>query len=274
MQFRGKALQKMREPDELDRPVMLADPRGWTSVFVVLILVIGATIWAATGSLKVVTSATGFITTAVGTRQLSVPFSGYVTSVDIKPGQPVATGQTLMKVGVDGNTSGKVFSAPFAGRAIRVSAEVGDVVDRGQPVITIERSTSGGEGGHDAVAYVFVPKSEAGGIRPGIPVRMSVSEMPSAHFGMLLGTVETVGQYAQGAAGVANLVGGTGVATAIVGNQQVIVVAVRLDRTNGGDGYGWTSKSTPVVPLASQQTVKAEFTIGSRSPINVLLGGS
>ena len=53
MNFRFKALQRMREPDELDSPTLLAAPRGWIAVFVVLIIMIGAGTWVFAGRLPI-----------------------------------------------------------------------------------------------------------------------------------------------------------------------------------------------------------------------------
>jgi hypothetical protein len=62
MMFRFKALQKMREPDELDSPSLLAAPRGWIAIFVIMFVMAGAAVWAFAGSIPVTVAAPGLVT--------------------------------------------------------------------------------------------------------------------------------------------------------------------------------------------------------------------
>ncbi|WP_052590523.1 HlyD family efflux transporter periplasmic adaptor subunit [Luteipulveratus mongoliensis] len=273
MQFRGRALQKMREPDELDRPVVLVDPRGWTSVFVVLILAIGAGLWAVTGRLPLTTSAPGFLTSHGGTHQLSSPYEGSVTEIKAQPGQVVTAGQTLLVVSGHGTAGASApvgphwVKAPFDGRVINVSTAVGDLISRGRQVITLERR----QGANDPIiAYVFVPSDKAGAIRKGMNVHLAVDGIPKARFGLLRGTVEDVGAYPVDEDGVRALVGSSGNAKELSSQGSVTAVTVALKKVDST--YDWTAVTGRSVQLTTQRVVSAEFSLGSRTPFDVLLG--
>ena len=51
MKFRFKALERQRQPDQLDSPLLLATPRGWVAVFTVLITTVMIGLWGFLGSI-------------------------------------------------------------------------------------------------------------------------------------------------------------------------------------------------------------------------------
>ncbi len=52
MKFRIRALQRMREPEELNVPTTLTAPGGWIAVLAVLAAVLAVGVWAGVGGLS------------------------------------------------------------------------------------------------------------------------------------------------------------------------------------------------------------------------------
>src|SRR5690348_12890986 len=98
MQFRFKALQKQREPDELDTVILLARPRAWIAAFVVLIVVAGAAVWAFLGQIPRTLTADGMLTHPLGVSQLQTMYTGQVSQVSVKPGDRVTKGEVVLSV--------------------------------------------------------------------------------------------------------------------------------------------------------------------------------
>jgi multidrug efflux pump subunit AcrA (membrane-fusion protein) len=174
MKFRFKALQRQREPDELDSPLILAAPRGWVAVFVILIVMTGAAAWAVLGWLPLTVSASGLITYPQGTAPVQSLYAGMVLGVLIAPAEQVTAGEPLADVtGPDGTV--RQVTSPFAGEVVSVGITSGEVVGAGSTVATIGRT-----GGHPGrlVAMLFVPASQAVGIAPGESAELSVSTAP------------------------------------------------------------------------------------------------
>jgi multidrug efflux pump subunit AcrA (membrane-fusion protein) len=269
MQFRFKALQKMREPDELDTVILLARPRGWILSIVVLIVVAGAGVWACAGQIPRTVTADGLVTHPLGVTQLQTAYGGQVSQLSVSPGDHVTKGQVVLNVTGQANTLQPVTS-PFTGTVISVEAAVGQVVAVGSTVLTVERT----DGPNDRlVAMVFAPASQTAGLRPGDPADLAVSSAPSAAFGLMLGQVASVGQYPLTRQALGNLLGGDVAAGnfASVPDPELVVVNLTRDPKTVS-GYAWTSVNGPPSPLTSQVSVTATITVSNEHPINLVLG--
>ena len=269
MQFRFKALQKMREPDELDTVILLARPRGWILTFVVLIVVAGAGAWAYLGQIPRTLTGGGLVTHPLGVSQLQTMYAGQVSQLSVGPGDHVTKGQVVLDVI---GQSGRVqpVASPFTGTVISVDAAAGQVVAAGSTVLTVERTDAPDD---RLVAMIFVPASQAAGLRPGDPADIAVSSAPAAAFGLLRGQVVSVGRYPLTTQALGNLLGGglaAGSFASVADPELVVLDMVRDPKT--ASGYAWTSVTGPPGPLSSQVSVTATITVTTERPINLVLG--
>ncbi len=269
MQFRFKALQRMREPDELDTPLILAAPRGWVAVFVLLIVLAGAVGWSVLGSLPIAVRASGLLTYPMGTAPVQSPYAGTVRQVLVSPGTAVTAGMPLADIGGPGGAERQIAS-PFGGIVISVGVVTGEVVSVGTTVATVGRS--GTSGGH-LVAMLFVPESQSVGVRPGEQVDLAVSTAPSSVYGLLRGRISAVSPYPLTQEALDGLLGGN-LATATYARVTApMLVVVRLQQAaSTASGYAWTSTNGPLLPLQSQVGVVGTISHGSQRPISFLFG--
>jgi multidrug efflux pump subunit AcrA (membrane-fusion protein) len=269
MQFRFKALQRMREPDELDTVILLANPRGWIAAFVVLIVVAGACVWAFAGQIPRTLTASGLLTHPLGVSQLQTMFTGQISQLSVVPEERVTAGQTVMSVTDPAGQTHPVVS-PFTGTVISVATTAGQVVSAGSTVLTVERTDAPGD---HLLAMVFVPASQAIGVRPGDPVDIAVSSDPAPVFGLLRGRVVSVSPYPLTQGALDTLLGGDLAARSfatVTDPQLVVIDMVRDPKT--ASGYAWTSAAGPPGGLRSQVTVTASINLGSERPVNLVLG--
>jgi len=268
MEFRFKALQRMRAPDEIDTPIILAAPRGWIAVFVVMIAMAGAAVWAFAGRLPISVSATGLLSHSRGISVLQSPVAGMVRRVLVVPGEQITSGQTVADIGSAAQPQPVI--SPFSGRVVEVAAAAGQVGGPGSAVLTVERS----DGPDDRlVALLFVPATAAARIAPGMPVEIAVSSAPPAAFGLLRGRVAAVSPYPVGPAALSGLLGGdpslSGYTAA--GAPWLVTVSLTASATSPS-GFAWTSTTGPPAPLHSLTSVTATVSLGSQSPVSFVLG--
>ncbi|GAA5192053.1 HlyD family efflux transporter periplasmic adaptor subunit [Rugosimonospora acidiphila] len=267
MKFRGRALQKMREPDELDRPIMLVDTRGWTALFVILSVVLGAAIWSVNGNLPITMTAPGILTSAEGNRAVTTPYAGTVAIATAKPGQRVSAGDTLLDVTGE-DQKRRTVTAPIDGMVLTMAGAVGQTVSPGDTVATIQA----GSGASDLVTLVFVPTSQATSVRPGIDVLLAVEGVPQPRFGLLKGTVLAVGRFPIDPSMAVGIVGSPYTANELTRGQPTVPVTIKL-KTDGRtkSGFAWTSADGPPFQISPQQKVAASFHLGNRTPFDVIL---
>ncbi|MET7618150.1 HlyD family efflux transporter periplasmic adaptor subunit [Streptomyces sp. NPDC005408] len=269
MMFRFKALQRMREPDELDSPTLLAAPRGWIALFVVLITMAAALIWAFAGQLRVTVNAPGLLTRPGGTARVQSPYNGTVHRLFAHPADAVTSGQPVAEIrDADGRT--RKITSPFAGRVVGLAVSDGQVVTTGTSLFTVERTDGPGD---RMVAMVFVPSDRAAMLAPGTRVDLAVSTAPPAAFGLLRGKVSSVSPYPLTQEAITGLVGGELAAKRYTGQSapRLVVVDLIPDKDTR-TGYAWSTTSGPPTELGSQVSVAATINLGSQTPFDLVLG--
>jgi pyruvate/2-oxoglutarate dehydrogenase complex dihydrolipoamide acyltransferase (E2) component len=267
MNFRFKALAQLREPDELDAPVVLASPRGWLVIASLTLVTAAAVGWALFGRLPQTVSATGLITRPEGTVQVQSLYTGMVDAVHAGIGGYVRAGQELADIRDAGGASHEIVS-PFAGQVTSVGVAVGQVISTGSAVATVERSAVGGS---QLVALLLVPSSQAAQIVPGEGVGLSVASAPSAAFGLLRGRVVSVSQFPLTSAEVNAVLGGTTTAAMSGAGVAPRLVTVSLQKdSRTASGYAWTTAAGPPQALPAQTTATGTVTLGSQAPISLL----
>lgn len=269
MQFRYQALQRKREPDELDAPVLLAGPRGWIAVFVVMIVLGGALVWSLTVHLRVSVDAPGVLTHPGGTSQVQSPYAGMAERMLVKPAQQVRAGQPVARLqDTDGRT--RTVTSPFAGQVISATLTAGQIVGVGETVVTLERTDLPDD---RLLALVFVPADQAARLHPGSSVDLSVSTAPPAAFGLLRGKVTSVAPYPLTREAVAALVGGDLAAGRFhTGKAPRLVTVDLVPDAGSASGYAWSTAKTPPVHLASQTSVSASIQLRTQTPFDLVLG--
>jgi HlyD family secretion protein len=268
MEFRVKALARMRAPDEIDTPITLASPRGWIAVLVVAIIISGGAVWAFAGSLPITVSADGLLSHPQGISMLQSPVSGMVRDIRVAPGAKISAGQTVAEI-QSGQQEQPVVS-PFGGLVVGVAATTGQIVAAGSTVLTVER-TDGLD--NRMVALLFVSAPVAAEIAPGMKADIAVSSAPSAVFGLLLGKVASVSPYPLDAASLNNLLGGDPALSGYTSSGAPWLVTVDLTpRAGNPSGFAWTSTEGPPESLRSLTSVTATVSLGSQSPVSFVLG--
>jgi biotin carboxyl carrier protein len=268
MEFRVKALARMRAPDEIDTPITLASPRGWIAVLVVAVVIAGGAVWAFAGSLPITVSASGLLSHPQGISVLQSPVGGMVHDIRVTPGTKVSAGQTVADIQA-GHTQQPVVS-PFGGLVVAVAATTGQIVGAGSTVLTVERT----DGPNDhMVALLFVPAAAAAELVPGMQADLSVSTAPSAAFGLLKGKIAAVSAYPLDPASLNNLLGGDSALSGYTSAGAPWLVTVDLTPRSGSpSGFAWTSNEGPPESLHSLASVTATVSLGSQSPVSFVLG--
>lgn len=277
MKFRFKALDRRRQPDQLDSPMLLASPRGWVAVFVVLISTVFVLLWGILGSIPRTTTVSGALAYPGGIVSVQAPASGTLQTMTAAPADDVSAGATVATIQTADGTQVDV-PAPADGRVVSIQAQVGQIVSPGASLVQLERVASEQEA---LQVQLLVNAGQIPFIREGQSVTVAVPGVNPRSFGRLRGTVTDVGAFPMAGAqlagiggsaapGAAGAAGGSGDA-ALIG-PHLVVVQLQPD-ADTVSGYEWTSQDGPPVTLNSRTPVEGEIELGSTSPISILIGG-
>jgi biotin carboxyl carrier protein len=139
--FRKAALDRLSSPEQLHTLMRVTNAKGWLAL-VGFALIIGTAIaWGVVGSVQTKVSASGILLGGGGLAELDADGEGDLTSIDVKTGDLVKTGQVVAQVAqpaleqqiasqqrrldeLDNEIAGATPSATQAGRRDRLKAEL------------------------------------------------------------------------------------------------------------------------------------------------------
>src|SRR4029453_959647 len=241
--YRAGALRHLSSPDQLDTEVRLVRPAGWIALGAVGLVLITFIVWCFVGTVKTTFPAAGVLATQYGTVNSVSPDAGDVSEVFVAPGDEVSAGDPVATVAsADGSVT---VEAAAAGTGVELLAYPGDAVEAGPTIVTIQPDDE------DLRVYAFVPVAGSQPIKPGMPVQISVTTVPSEGYGLLLGTGTRGGTHPRPRAGVGALLNNDEIADIVVSGAPVFQIEVALTPSDTPTRYAWTTGEGPPEPLTA-----------------------
>ncbi|WP_326809057.1 MULTISPECIES: HlyD family efflux transporter periplasmic adaptor subunit [unclassified Streptomyces] len=267
MEFRQKALGKLQSPEELDVPVRFARPQGLLVLVVTIVVMAAGCVWAVTGTVSSKLAAPGVLTHTQGSYLLQSPVPGQVTAVHAKAGQSVEKGAPVVSVRTDQGV--RPVRAVARGRVTSLAAEVGAVVTTGADVATVERVRSADD---PLVAMLYIPADKGATVPVGATVDLTVGSVPADRYGMLRGTVQSVGQSPQTRQQISGFLGDKDLAQQFTRRGRPLAVLVRLKRAPATkSGYAWSRDGGPPSAPESATPVRGAAHLTAQRPVDWLL---
>ncbi len=268
MKLRVRALERRKLPEELDQLSGLARPWTWLGVGALTLAVVALVAWSFAGRIPRTTSGSGVVTVPGGLASVGSTVSGPIDQLFVSPNSVVQAGQQVAVVGSGSKRT--TVTAPYAGQIVGLNMIVGQVVQFGQTLYTLQRAVARPS---NTSVYLFVPSANGAGLAPGMSVNISVSTAPSAAFGVLHGKISRVSEAPLSTAAVTALVGNPDLAQVLTKNGPPLLAEVTLTQ-NGKtrSGFSWSTPKGPPFPLEAGTPVTAQVIEQQQKPINVIFG--
>lgn len=267
MQFRQQALAKLQSPEELDLPVRFARPQGWLVLSVTVVVMAAASVWAVTGSVASTVGAPAILTHGQGSYILQSPVAGQVTAVLAEQGERLPANSPVLKVRT---TRGEaVVRTVAAGRITALAATIGQIIQTGANVASVEKVAHAGD---PLYATVYVPAENAASIPDDAAVDLTVQSVPTQEYGVLRGHVKSVDRSAQSAQQIAAFLGDSQLGEQFTKDGRPVAVLVKLDRNaSTKSGYKWSSADGPPFGLTSMTAASGSIRLADQRPVDWLL---
>lgn len=237
--FRKSALDKISSPDQLDKVLKVTSPMSWLALLGVTLILVFVVIWSITGSLPSTVAAYGMIVRSnTSTNTVQSPQLGTVQTV-VTPGTRVYDNTPVVTL-YTGNEV-ETINANLLGTVTEVLVKPGDKVENGTELLRVRAEMT--EGQSDMVVC-YVPFSEIGKIKRGMPVTVSLDE--NTDYGHMTGWVVNVDTYADKPAAISAAVGKeNNVDNELTGGQGKAVCAVACELEvdpESASGYKWSNE--------------------------------
>lgn len=158
--------------------------------------------------------------------------------------------------------------AQVNGRILDLNFNKGNIIQPGQPLITLEQS--GGTVKMEAVIYV--PAEQGGRILPGMEVQISPTVVNKEEYGFMLGRVISISEYPATTQSMMQTLGNENLVTMLAKQGASLMVRVDLvSDTNTESGYRWSSPSGPPMSFGSGTIIQGAIIINREKPISKVI---
>jgi len=156
--------------------------------------------------------------------------------------------------------------SPVAGRVLELTADRGDVVSPGSPILSVEVQSE------KLLAVLYVPSAEVKRVQKGMAALISPGAVKKEEYGYLMGRVISVATYPTTPPGMKRLLGNDAVVNKLLQEGPLTRVDVGLiEDPRTPTGYRWSSSKGPDLRLSSGTLGEGSVVVRQDRPISLLL---
>ena len=105
--YRKSSLEKLSNPDQLDRAITISSPMSWFALLGVVLIIVATLIWSIFGTLPTTATVNGIVVSPENTGAIYCDYAGTITKVIKKAGDTVKAGDEIAEMK---NSTNKEFS--------------------------------------------------------------------------------------------------------------------------------------------------------------------
>lgn len=266
--FRKSSIEKLSNPEQLDRMIKVSSPMSWLALLAVLLIVVVTVIWSFVGTLQTTDTVSGVIVTPDNAVSIHAQSPGTLKGYCVDVGAEVAKGDVVAYVQQMDGTIVSVC-ADLAGKVSAFSQEAGAAVLTGTEVARITPQNVGAQ-----VIVCYVPLAYAPKYQEGMEVLVYPTAVDSQKYGHMKAEIIAVEKYATNTGSFAYVLGSDNmVAEQFAANGPVVAVVCKLETdANTQSGYYWSSDASKNLTISSGTVVTAKVVVEECAPITKLIG--
>lgn len=160
-------------------------------------------------------------------------------------------------------------TSPYTGRVLEVMTEQGDMVESGEPVLSLDLT---GRSVKNLVAVIYVPSVEGKRVRAGMRVQIAPSTVKQEEYGMMLGRVTYVSDFPATTKGMARVLKNDQLVNVLSGSGAPYEVhADLMVEPETVSRYKWSSSSGPPLAIQSGTLATASIEVRTDRPIGMVV---
>ncbi|MCX7895012.1 MAG: NHLP bacteriocin system secretion protein [Thermoanaerobaculum sp.] len=167
---------------------------------------------------------------------------------------------------LEAQLAGLTLTSPYNGRVLEVAANVGDLVQPGARLVTLEDPSQ------PLKAVLFVPAAEGKKIARGMRANVSPSTVRPEEYGFILGHVEEVSEFPLTPEALKRILRNEQLAQELAGRATPIRVTVELvEERDAPSGFRWTSGKGPPVQIFPGTLCQGSVVVETKRPIAYII---
>ena len=266
--YRKSSLEKLSNPEQLDRMIKISSPLSWLALLAVLLVIAATVVWSIVGTLPTTETVSGMIVDPTGVNAVYSQSIGTLDKYCIDLGKEVKSGDKIAEVKQSDGTV-KTIHADRDGVVSAYSLEIGTPVLAGTEVARITPKDSGAQ-----VIVCFVPLAYAQKFEKGMEVLVYPTSIDSQKYGHMEAEIVSVDEYATNINSLAYVFGsGNLVAEQFASNGPIVSIICKIKTDeNTKSGFYWSSDSAKNLTISNGAVISAKITVDECAPITKLIG--
>ena len=265
--YRKSALEKLSNPEQLDRMIKVSSPLSWLALIAILLVIIATVVWSIFGTLPTTETVNGMIVAPTSVNAVYAASAGTLEQYFVEVGKEVKTGDKIAEL-KQANGAIEVIRADRDGVLSTYSLEVGTPVLAGTEVARITPANSG-----DQVVVCYVPLAYAQKFEEGMEVLVYPTSVDSQKYGHMEAEIISVDQYATNVNSLAFVLGsGNMVAEQFAANGPIVAIVCKIKTDpDTASGYYWSSNSANNLTVSNGIVISAKIVVDECAPITKLI---
>jgi len=265
--FRQSAMDKLASMEQLDAALTVTSPMSWIALGAVTVMIIVTIVWSIIGTIPVMVSTSGIVSSSVSTNAVYMPESGKVDSILVYPGAELHLGTPVMNYRT-GNGDMRTVVSDQVGTVTSINAKAGDDVNQSSEVVRLSPVV-----GSDQVIVCYVKLEDAKKIERGMEANIMLTSADSQTYGHMRARVINIDSHVSSMAGMAYVLGSDNNLAAAFQKDGAAVVAVTCelypdDTTQSG--YFWSNEKGRTLDVKNGSLVEAKIIVEEVAPITKL----
>jgi HlyD family secretion protein len=162
-------------------------------------------------------------------------------------------------------SSTEVTSA-YTGRVLEITASVGDLLNQGSGIVTLEAFEEPIE------AVIYIPAADGKKVLPGMLAQISPSTVKAEEYGFMIGEVQSVSDFPVTPEGLRKVLRNDQLVADLTGNSAPIAVEVLLiEDPDTESGFKWSSSKGPPMKVFTGTVCSGNVTVEQKKPISYIL---
>lgn len=264
--YRKSALERISSPEQLDKVLKVTSPMSWLALIGVTLIILVTVVWSIIGSIPMVISTKGIVSSPVGSNAVYMQEAGTVVSVRVRPGDELHHGDPVLTYKNASNEIVTVYSDQ-AGTVASLVANKDDALNPGSEIIRVTPTVPTSQ-----MVVCYVPLAQAKKLERGMRVNVLLDSLDSTSYGNMVARVINIDAYAASASGMASVLGsGNNLDATFTANGPVVAVACELGTDNTTvSGYYWSNAKGAGVTVSNGSLVTAKIVTEEVAPISKL----
>lgn len=265
--FRKSSLEKLSNPEQLDRSITITSPMSWVALIGVFLIVVAVVVWSFVGSLPTTITVAGMITDTGNSITVFSDYSGTVVKLSKNVGDKVNADDVIAVVKkVDGKE--QEIRSSVGGTITTSLVTENDPIFIGSELVKITPNID-----DDQVYVCYVPVTEATGIKEDMKVSLYLMSSDSSKYGYINAKVYCVGSYPVNVQNMSYQLGAENLlADQFLSYGPVVAVVCKIEKDSSTkSGFKWSNEKGKDKLIPNGTFMSAKIVTEEVPPISKLI---